>query len=450
MILFALAVLFSLLAFKSNGATASMSIMLTITNAPDVGDAIGFSTTDLRTAVTNDIVATNDALVRLAARPPNPSSQFVAGTNDLITATNLYYALSSYRRPPMLESISMTETNVISFTTLRGYSYAITNSGTWVTISITTNSLDITLNVTPDITTDGSGIRRLMVETEGISASVTGATNQNISSVGGTAVTAEAGIPVAIISGGTGGGEVTSDSITNLLLQIIATNSAALNAVSNEVYLLKEQIADGIGITNALSGMTNEAGEYLEVAPRASTNAITFDAGVTLPAFAATPTVAPTASTNQVSFSMSQYSLGNNITDAGVVTNAAWATTNGFFHAAGGSCFVTDMIIISSTNRDYVIWIFPKIVSAPTIGSAWVPTRSVLQGMKGPYATTNTLYCSEWQIMSTNFVKRINLGFSMHNTDSTTNGMIVATYLDTKADVAANAVQVEVGSISDK
>lgn len=155
-------------------------------------------------------------------------------------------------------------------------------------------------------------------------------------------------------------------------------------------------------------------------------------------------------STNQVSFCLSPYSLGNNTTTAGVVTNAAWATTNAAFNVAGGSGVLTDLEIISSTNRDYCITIYPKVITAPTIQSAFLPTRAAMQGMKGPWTTTNTLYCSEWQIVGTNFVKRMNIGCAMKNADSSQNLMIVATYLDTKADVSANSIQVNVGFINDK
>lgn len=254
--------------------------------------------------------------------------------------------------------------------------------------------------------------------------------------------------------------KVKAGSVTTSFPSGSTNNTGALNlAPTNVINVNVTNLASGtsdanavvvkpISGTNALLGWTGAA--WVPVLVDANGNLMignTFNPSVTNDAATG---LYVRQSTNQVSFSTSSYSLGNNGTAAGVVTNLAWASTNSAFHATSGSGLCTSAVITSSTNRDYNLWFFPGKFDPGTVGNPFLPTRAQMQGMKGPYATTNAIYCSEWQICGTNFVKRVNLGCAMQNTDSSQHIVVVATHLDTKADVAANAIQVEVGMLNDK
>lgn len=120
-------------------------------------------------------------------------------------------------------------------------------------------------------------------------------------------------VRVNVVAGSATGETTTQTNILNKLDTILNTNaliSARLDALSAKVDTLvatnaiisarvdavTAQIANGIGLTNATAPLTNAPGEYLEVVPRAGTNAISGN----LPAFAATPSFNLVSNTNQV------------------------------------------------------------------------------------------------------------------------------------------------------
>lgn len=128
-----------------------------------------------------------------------------------------------------------------------------------------------------------------------LSGTVTTVTNINIGTVGGTAVAQTNGVqtvydlsPKATTTTGIGNQStntigVSSEQLTNLITKVdllleYYTNGVPLNS-TNLV-----SIQGNVGLTNNLGDMTNNAGDYLETAPRASTNAISGNVAVYTPA----------------------------------------------------------------------------------------------------------------------------------------------------------------------
>lgn len=136
------------------------------------------------------------------------------------------------------------------------------------------------------------------------------------------------------------------------------------------------------------------------------------------------------------------------ITGANVVTNCAWSITNELARVNGGSGIIQSITMIGTTNRDFVLWIFDKVVTAPTAGSAWTPALSELQYLVQRVATTNASY-GDWNRAGTNYAKTLNsLAIPFQNADGSKNVHIIATAQDTKADPGTNLV-VTISSLND-
>lgn len=158
---------------------------------------------------------------------------------------------------------------------------------------------------------------------------------------------------------------------------------------------------------------TNAAGNYLEVAPRSGSN--------------------------QVSFCAIATNLVNNVTNAGAANTVAWACTNVALHNAGDSGVLTGISITSATNQDFIVKVYSRVITAPTIGSAPNATRADKQYRFGTWATTNQAYSSGWVLDGTNYICHLgNLGATFKNTDASQNLMFVAIHLDTKTNYTAS------------
>ena len=129
----------------------------------------------------------------------------------------------------------------------------------------------------------------------------------------------------------------------------------------------------------------------------------------------------------------------NVITNAPTADFAAWATTNAVFRVTSGSGFINGITLLSYTNSERNIYIFSKVITAPTIGSAWAPTMADRQYLVWNGTTTNAMYGADpWMKCDTNYVKSLKgLGIAIKNQDSSANIMIVGTY--NSADSKTNA-----------
>lgn len=122
--------------------------------------------------------------------------------------------------------------------------------------------------------------------------------------------------------------------------------------------------------------------------------------------------------------------LFTNASAAGTANYVAWAITNtDAFRLSGGSAILHSLTLINGTNRDYNIWIFPKVITAPTVGAAWTPSMDDLQHVKRT-STTNTT----WATAGTNYVMTLSgIGLPLKNRDASTSIHIIGTHVDTKA-----------------
>lgn len=135
-------------------------------------------------------------------------------------------------------------------------------------------------------------------------------------------------------------------------------------------------------------------------------------------------------------------------TNAGVVGSVAWHITNEVFRTDGGSGILHCMTLINATNRDYVLWVFPKVVTAPTVGTAFAPSIAELT-LASRVATSNSVY-GDWNLAGTNYVKTMsNLGIPLKNMDGSKQVHVIATYLDTKSNYTATACFSKISVLQD-
>ena len=136
------------------------------------------------------------------------------------------------------------------------------------------------------------------------------------------------------------------------------------------------------------------------------------------------------------------------VTNAGVANYCAWSCTSAVLRAVGGAGIIQNISLRCATNKDWNIFIFDKVIAAPTAGAAWAPTQEDLQYLVWTDATTNSLYPA-WMLAGTNYIKTMrNLGISFQNKDASVNAHIIATYLDTKTNYTANSY-LTIGTLSD-
>lgn len=261
---------------------------------------------------------------------------------------------------------------------------------------------------------------RLLVETEGITleGDVTTSTNQNISSIGGSAVAHTNGIQtVWNLNSSSGGGEVTSVSITNELREIKATNAliqASQVLILAELQAIRDTQTNGaqfasVGITNSVNtdgNITNTVTNTITGNLPPSTNAITFDDGVTLPAFGAVPQVKgwPLYSV------AAHYAVA-----AGVVTNGAAIATAQTVIADSDSDipFLLSATYILNTNcysfsPQIIAYVFKAAPSALGANGAIQFTYPDWTNCVGTLAFTN-----RWFNAGTNAVQTIQANFSV-------------------------------------
>jgi len=136
------------------------------------------------------------------------------------------------------------------------------------------------------------------------------------------------------------------------------------------------------------------------------------------------------------------------VTNAGVANYCAWSCTSAVLRVVGGAGIIQNISLRCATNKDWNIFIFDKVITAPTAGAAWAPTQEDLQYLVWMDATTNSLYPA-WTLAGTNYIKTMrNLGVTFQNKDASVNAHIIATYLDTKTNYTANSY-LTIGTLSD-